>query len=1145
MFSGSNNNTILNSTAASNSGWGMVLQSSSGNLIRNSTGTSNSYFGMEIGSNSNNNTFANFVGTSNSSIGIYVYSSQNNTIANSTGASNSSYGIEVDSSSNNTILNSTGNSSSNKGIYIFTSSNNTILNSTGTSNSAEGICIQSGTYNNIINSTGFSNRTSGIYVFNSNSYDNNIINSVGISNGTSGTGIYIYSSSNNSITNSTGTSPSSGTGINLFSSSNNTIANSTGASNSNYGIFLGTGSNSNTLINSIGSSNSSDAIFISWSSNNTLINFAGASNYSNGIDLASSPNSIITNSTGTSVSNYGIYLRANSDNTSIVNSNGASNSGSGIYIYSCNNDTIINSTGASQTGSGIGATLSNYTSIINTTVSGNFYGIYMDSSNGSALSNEHFYNNSVDLFVNGAGWFNMSNAIFDNPQGGFQNFTNLSINDTMVSSEQYAIKWSTNSSALPSGYSSFAQKFVDISTSSGTPAIDSAVWSWTPDEVSSGYNESQFKLWKYNSSGWFLLNNTPDTAGHTFQLTSMNPASIYGILQLNDTTPPTVTLNNPANSTLFNVTTVKLNFTATDNVATAFSCSLILDGSTNMSNAAVSNGSLTNWPVTGLAQGAHTWLTNCTDQAGNMGISTTRNFTVDTTPPNVNLISPPNDTLTNSSNMTFNYNTTDNTATTMSCALMLDGSVNMTNPSVANGTEASFDVSGIADGPHNWQVACNDSANNTGVSDTWGFTVDTIPPNVTLISPPNDTILNSSTVAFNFTTTDDRSPTMSCTLLLDGAPRASDASVSGGADTSFGPLGIADGNHTWSVSCNDSANNTGASDIWVFTVNTSTPSTTEPSPGKTTPSLNASFSSSCSGNTVTIQSEGNPISDADVSVDGIRVNTTGQNGTVVFGGCGKSVEVYADKSGYLPEDFTAGLISCDACVVTPVTPPTTPTTPTTPVCPCMNDSACKDNEYCQVPQNTTCGDCVQVTGQCGQAKDHVFVPYGYQCGSEPGCPSCPGDEICANHFCISNDLKGPQEAFVGTNASVQAFEGNSSCVDCDLQITDPTGNVLTGKTDAIGYFTIPLTVRGNYTVSLLKNGTVVKTILINALPKAPIQPPVKPTAVTTPDYMWLIWLLILAVLIILLIAYYRSRRKKEPMKKFKKKPAEASEGLPS
>jgi hypothetical protein len=54
--------------------------------------------------------------------------------------------------------------------------------------------------------------------------------------------------------------------------------------------------------------------------------------------------------------------------------------------------------------------------------------------------------------------------------------------------------------------------------------------------------------------------------------------------------------------------------------------------------------------------------------------------------------------------------------------------------------------------------------------------------------------------------------------------------------------------------------------------------------------------------------------------------------------------------------------------------------------------------------------------------------------------------------------------------------------------------VLTGKTDATGNFTLPLTTSGTYTVAYLKDGTVVKVIEIKALPRASPGGEEKPTA---------------------------------------------------
>ncbi len=126
----------------------------------------------------------------------------------------------------------------------------------------------------------------------------------------------------------------------------------------------------------------------------------------------------------------------------------------------------------------------------------------------------------------------LSQVIFDNPSGTTQNFTNLSINDTLDSLSGYMINWTVNSSVLPTDRNSFREKFVNISTLNGTVSIDNIVWHWRDTELT-GYDESLFELWKYNSTGWTMLNSTPDVISNELSLTSMDPASDYGILQSN------------------------------------------------------------------------------------------------------------------------------------------------------------------------------------------------------------------------------------------------------------------------------------------------------------------------------------------------------------------------------------------------------------------------------------------------------------------------------------------------------------------------------------------------------------------------------------------------------------------------------------
>jgi len=157
---------------------------------------------------------------------------------------------------------------------------------------------------------------------------------------------------------------------------------------------------------------------------------------------------------------------------------------------------------------------------------------------------DHYYGNPADFQVNNSGAsainVNLSNVVFDNPTGTMQNYTTVSLADSVDAATAYLIKWTVNSSTLPSGLRSFAQKFVNITNASGAVSIDSISWNWQDSELG-GYDENGFELWKYNASGWTILNNTPDAAGNTLSLTNMNPASEYGILQSNLTQCPLIT----------------------------------------------------------------------------------------------------------------------------------------------------------------------------------------------------------------------------------------------------------------------------------------------------------------------------------------------------------------------------------------------------------------------------------------------------------------------------------------------------------------------------------------------------------------------------------------------------------------------------
>ena len=108
--------------------------------------------------------------------------------------------------------------------------------------------------------------------------------------------------------------------------------------------------------------------------------------------------------------------------------------------------------------------------------------------------------------------------------------------------------------------------------------------------------------------------------------------------------------------------------------------------------------------------------------------------------------------------------------------------------------------------------------------------IDTSNPSISLNSPANLAILNSSTVVFNFTAVDNVSTTMNCSIFLDNALNLSNASTINDTATTFSISAIPDGNHSWYVQCSDNPFNNGTSSTMNFTVDTQPPSVTLNSP---------------------------------------------------------------------------------------------------------------------------------------------------------------------------------------------------------------------------------------------------------------------------------------------------------------------------
>jgi len=184
-----------------------------------------------------------------------------------------------------------------------------------------------------------------------------------------------------------------------------------------------------------------------------------------------------------------------------------------------------------------------------------------------------------------------------------------------------------------------------------------------------------------------------------------------------DTTPPTITIFSPQNTT-YNTTTLWLNFTCTE--ANLDTCWYQYNG-TNTSLPSCSNQTFT-----ALNNQQSTLILWMNDTAGNINHASIT-FTVDTIQPSVTLISPSNaSTWTSSSTVTFTYNVTD-ASSIASCTLLINGITDQTDTSITKDTSQTFTKS-LSNGNYNWSVRCTDAGGNTGISSVYYLTVSYTPP---------------------------------------------------------------------------------------------------------------------------------------------------------------------------------------------------------------------------------------------------------------------------------------------------------------------------------------------------------------------------------------------------------------------------------
>ncbi|MCI0503104.1 Ig-like domain-containing protein, partial [Candidatus Micrarchaeota archaeon] len=582
------------------------------------------------------------------------------------------------------------------------------------------------------------------------------------------------------------------------------------------------------------------------------------------------------------------------------------------------------------------------------------------------------------------------------------------------------------------------------------------------------------------SSCWYVLDGAPAVAlppgcfnitlgvlpngGHNMTVyandTLGNTGSATVIFTV-DTSLPTVLILSPANTT-YAVATLDLDYYVLG--ANIDSCWYSLDGGANTSLPGCANDTLV-----GLADGGHNVSVYANNTLGLTGYFT-RYFTVDATPPVVNITSPTNSTY-NTTSIPLNYTATDNFGI-HTCWYVRDGGAPIPLPGCQN-TTLSF-----ANGSHNITVYANDSAGNNA-SDTEYFTVnvtggdgddgddDDRKKNMVV---DYSFICPGDLAAFNVTTPPAPVANVEIKIIYDTYPAYYVVDIihtgsNGTADVALSQ----NGTYTFRATRADYVLVEGEFDF------TACP-----------PEFECQDDVDCPGDS-----------------------------QCVAGNC----EKISCDCGYI-QNYSCVRYAC--CADTDC--------PSGESCldnqckkryECTSDGDCLGAQYCDISQGEAGGDCKDVTG-CGEVQDHALVPYEFPYGCAMAeCPACPQQFLCRENMCVNYNLTAPPTAFVGDNITLNASEGPSPCRNCSLVIVFPDRRQTTVQTDGNGQYVLPVAMTGSYSASLVVDGQTITSIVVAAI-----------TRTTTddsplPDWTTFCLPLLLILLLLLLIFFLWRRGKKD------------------
>ncbi|MFP3872426.1 MAG: S8 family serine peptidase [Candidatus Aenigmatarchaeota archaeon] len=220
----------------------------------------------------------------------------------------------------------------------------------------------------------------------------------------------------------------------------------------------------------------------------------------------------------------------------------------------------------------------------------------------------------------------------------------------------------------------------------------------------------------------------------------------------------------------------------------------------------------TSYTFQSIEDGYHNVFCRATGEA-DVQVSDSVSFTVDTTPPSIEITGPAEGEVFDTGSVTVQWEGSDETVGVDHYEVRIEG-----NDWIDVGNDTEYTFEGIEDGEHTVEVKAVDEAGN---SDTKGLTfmVDTTPPSVEITSPDEGELFSEDAVTVRWSSENEPTSIQKHELLLNGEVEAVDEE---GDLDSYELSGLEDGEYTVKVSAEDEAGNVGEDSV-SFMIDTQAP----------------------------------------------------------------------------------------------------------------------------------------------------------------------------------------------------------------------------------------------------------------------------------------------------------------------------------